>query len=130
VAGEDLLDAGPPPGPSPTPLHPLLERVVSHLITTLGRIFGRTDPEEAIGLARLACAVGEEGPEAEVCSDVLELLDLYAEHRAEPAPDDRPFPLSVRFLVAALVVARTPDVPLPERPQAPPPTRAEAEPAP
>jgi predicted TIM-barrel fold metal-dependent hydrolase len=127
VAGEEPLDAGPPPGPSPLALDLLLERVVSHLTTALGRVFARTDPEEAVGLARLACAVGEEAPGAELFSDVLELLDLYDAHRAEPASDGRPFPPAVRLLVASLVLARTPDVPLPERPGAPPPTRAEAE---
>src|SRR5918998_1365936 len=36
-------------------------------------------------------------------------------------------PLLGRFVVTALAVARTPDVPLPEQTGAPPPTRAEAE---
>jgi predicted TIM-barrel fold metal-dependent hydrolase len=126
VAGEEPLDAGPPPGPPP-PLDPLLERVVSHIVAALGRIFGRTDAEESVGLARLSCAVGEEADGAEVFSAVLELLDLYDAHVGDPPPAGRPFPLTVRFLVAALILARTPDVPLPPRPDAPPPTRAEAE---
>ncbi|HEX6944946.1 MAG TPA: hypothetical protein VF196_02060, partial [Casimicrobiaceae bacterium] len=64
---------------------------------------------------------------APVCSAVLELLDLYEEHKHEPPTDGRPFPPAGRFVVTALAVARTPDVSLPERPQAPPPTRDEAE---
>jgi hypothetical protein len=35
--------------------------------------------------------------------------------------------VAVRYLVQALCIARTPDVPLPALPGAPPPTRAEAE---
>jgi hypothetical protein len=62
-----------------------------------------------------------------VCAAVLELLDLYEEHKHEPPTDGRPFPPAGRFVVTALAIARTPDVPLPERPQAPAPTRAEAE---
>jgi hypothetical protein len=63
-----------------------------------------------------------------VFAAVLELLDSYDAHSG-PARDGHPIPDAVRFLVHAAVVARTPDVPLPERPGAPAPTRAEAEPA-
>jgi hypothetical protein len=59
---------------------------------------------------------------------VLELIGLYERHRSEAPPDDRPFPPALRLLVVALVVARTPRVPLPERPAAPPATREAAEP--
>ena len=62
-----------------------------------------------------------------MCAAVLELLDLYDEHKHVPPTDGRPFPPAGRFVVTALAVARTPDVALPELPQAPPPTRAEAE---
>jgi hypothetical protein len=62
-----------------------------------------------------------------VCAAVLELLDLYEEHKHEPPTDGRPYPPAGRFVVTALAVARTPDVPLPDRPGAPPPTRDEAE---
>jgi predicted TIM-barrel fold metal-dependent hydrolase len=123
--GAEPLPAGPPPRVVPA-LEPLLERVVSHLTQALARLFGRGDPDEPIGLARLACAVGEGSPHADVFSDVLELLDLYAEYNAPPV-DGRPIPAQIRFLVMALTVARTPDVPRPDRPHAPPPTRAEAE---
>ena len=52
---------------------------------------------------------------ADVCAAVLELLDLFRKHLAPPPPG-RPFPLAARFIIAALTVARTPDVPLPGRP--------------
>ena len=126
LEGEPGADAGPAPR-RVAPLDPHLERVVTHLVTAMGRAFARTDPEEAIALARLACAVGEDEECSPVCSAVLELLDLYEQHKHEPPTDGRPFPPAGRFVVTALAVARTPDVPLPARPQAPPPTRAEAE---
>jgi uncharacterized protein len=125
LAGEEPVDAGPPPR-SVRALDPLLERAVAHLTQALGRLFAGADPEEPVALARLACAVGEEGPHADVFGAVLELLDLYREQIAPPS-DGRPIPAASRFLVTALVVARTPDVPLPALPHAPAPTRAEAE---
>jgi hypothetical protein len=57
---------------------------------------------------------------------VLELLELYEEHTTPPAEGERIAP-GARLLIAALAIARTPDVPLPELPDAPPPTREEAE---
>ena len=114
VEGAEPLDLGPAPG-TPRPLDPLLERVVTHLATTIGRAFVQADYEETLVLARLACAVGDGVPAASVCAAVLELLDLFEAHLAPPAPG-RPLPEAARFLVAALYVARTPDVPLPVGP--------------
>jgi predicted TIM-barrel fold metal-dependent hydrolase len=121
----DPVDAGPAPRAA-RPLDPLLERAVSHLTQAVGRTFAGGDPEEPVALARLACAVGEDGPHAPVFAAVLELLDLYAAHY-KPGTDGRPAPATTRLLISALTIARTPDVPLPDRPAAPPPTRAEAE---
>ena len=57
---------------------------------------------------------------------MLEALDHFEAERAETVVN-RPFPPAIRHLVHALVVARTPDVPHPPLPDAPAPTRAEAE---
>jgi uncharacterized protein len=126
LAGEDPADGGPPPG-RVIGLDPHHERVVTHLISGLGRAFGGGDPSEPIALARLACAVGEEDPQARHFASVLRLLDLFAEHRDTPAPDGRRIPPAGRLLVAAIAVARTPDVPVPDLVEAPEPTREEAE---
>jgi predicted TIM-barrel fold metal-dependent hydrolase len=126
VAGEDPQWVGDPPGPSARALHPLLDRVVTHMISAIGRAFGGGDPQEPLALTRLACAVGEDAPHADVCAAVLELLDLFHEHLAPPPPG-RPIPAAARFLMAALAVARTPDVPLPADVHLPPPTREEAD---
>jgi uncharacterized protein len=125
LAREDPVDAGPPPGAARA-LDPLLERVVAHLTQAIGRLFVGASPDEPLALARLACAVGDDGPHADLFAAVLEQLDLYREHIAPPV-DGRPIPAASRLLVTALVIARTPDVPLPARPDAPHPTREEAE---
>src|SRR3954469_16697115 len=126
VAGEDPQWVGDAPGAVEPALHPLLDRVVTHLITGMGRAFARTDPDESIALARLSCAVGDDAPHADVCGATEVLLDLYREHLAPPPPG-RPFPVASRFLIAALTVARTPTVPLPDEFHVPPPSREEAE---
>ena len=125
LAGKEPLDGGPAPNRVlPLDLHH--ERVVTHLISGLGRAFGGGDPDEPIALARLACAVGEDDPQATHFASVLRLLDLFTQHRAPPE-DGRPIPVAGRLLVAALAVARTPDVPVPVLDEAPAPTRSEAE---
>ena len=126
VRGEDPLWVGEPPGPTERALHPLLDRVVTHMISGIGRAFGGGDPSEPLALTRLACAVGADAPYAHVCSAVLELLDLFREH-VTPPPPGRPIPPAGRFIIAALAVARTPDVPLPADLHLPPPTREEAD---
>jgi predicted TIM-barrel fold metal-dependent hydrolase len=111
VAGQAALDLGPAPGPA-RPLDPLLERVVAHLTTAMGRAFVGADPSESIGLARLSAGVGGEHPHADIFATILWLLDLFEEHLAPPPPG-RVFPEAGRFIVAALVLARTPTAALP-----------------
>jgi hypothetical protein len=125
IAGEAPQWVGDAPGAVEPALHPLLDRVATHLISAMGRAFGGGNPEESIALARLACAVGDDAPHADVCSAVLELLDLFHKHLAPPPPG-RPIPAAARFMIAALTVARTPTVELPSDLHLPPPTREEA----
>jgi predicted TIM-barrel fold metal-dependent hydrolase len=125
VSGERPEDLGPPPGPPGAPLDLLLERVVSNLCSAFARLAAGTDPIESLVLARLACAVGTDGPLAPVHAAVLGLLDRFEAELAPPPPGLR-FPVAARYMVHALNVARTPDVPLPELPDAPPPTRTRA----
>ena len=123
--GGDPHDAGPPPG-SGRAIDPLLERVVSHAVQAVARMFARGDPSEPVALAKLACGVGNDGPHADVFAAVLELLERYEQHITEVPKGLRIHPAG-RLLIVALAVARTPDVPLPALPDAPPPTREEAE---
>ncbi len=125
LVGRRPDDLGPPPGPPRAPLDLLLERVVTNLCGAFARLAAGTDPTESLVLARLACAVGTDGPLAPVHAAVLEQLDRYEAQLAPPPPGLR-FPVATRYMVHALNVARTPDVPLPPLPDAPPPTRAEA----
>jgi uncharacterized protein len=111
LESEEPEPAGPPP-PLVHPLDPLLERTVSHLNQAIGRSFDRGDPTEPVALARLACAVGDDGPHAELFAAVLELLDLYEQHLAPP-PEGTRYPEAIRLLLMATTIARTPDVPLP-----------------
>lgn len=111
LTGQEPLDLGAAPGPS-APLDLLLDRVVAHLTAAMGRAFAGGDPAESLGLARLAAGVGDKHPEADVFAAILWLLDLYEEHIAPPEPG-RGFPEAGRFIVAALVLARTPRAALP-----------------
>jgi hypothetical protein len=90
----------------------MLERVIAHLTTAMGRVFGGGELTESLGLARLAAGVGDDHPQAKVCATILWLLDLLDEHMAPPRPG-RAFPDAARFLVTALIVARTPGPALP-----------------
>ncbi|MBW3609551.1 MAG: amidohydrolase family protein, partial [Actinobacteria bacterium] len=111
LTGQDALDLGPAPGPSP-PVDLLLERVGAHITAAMGRAFAGGDPAESTGLARLAAGVGDAHPQADVFAAILWLLDLFEEHLAPPAPG-RAFPEAARFMVAALILARTPRAVLP-----------------
>jgi hypothetical protein len=124
LAGGESIDAGPAPS-NTKPFDLLLERTVSHLNQAIARSFDHGDPEEPVALARLACAVGEEGPHADLFAAVLGLLDRY-EEMLGPAPPGGRYPDALRLLVAASTIARTPDVPLPDI-EEPPPTREHAE---
>jgi uncharacterized protein len=126
LEGEKPEDLGPAPGPPRAPFPLLLERVVSHLCGSFARLAAGADPTESLVLARLASAVGADGPLADVHSAVLEELDRFEAELAPPPPGRR-LPVATRYLVHALNIARTPAVPLPALPDAPAPTRAEAE---
>ena len=114
VKGEEPLDLGPPPGPERLSRDPLLDRVYSFLMSALGQMFNGVEPTETLALVRLACDVGDDAPQAPICRWVVELLDRRASY--SPEGDGRPtrFAPGLHFLVAALGIVRTPDVPLPE----------------
>ena len=111
IAGEEPLDAGGPPD-GPRPLDPTLERVCSHLCTTIGQSFARADHAETLALARLAGAVADDDPVAGICAAVMHLLDRYQAELGPPGPGEG-FPAAARLLVSALFVARTPAAGLP-----------------
>jgi predicted TIM-barrel fold metal-dependent hydrolase len=115
VEREPPLDLGPPPGHDSLPRDPLLERVYSFLMVSVGQMFQGIDPQETLALARLACDVGEGAPQAPICEGVLDLLD--AREAYEGGSDGRParFAPGLHLIVLAATLARTPDVKLPDR---------------
>jgi hypothetical protein len=119
--GEEPLDLGPAPGRERLEVDVLLERVSSYLQVAVGRLMMKEPDEQYLGLARLACEVGDDAPEAPVCRSVLALLDRFERYKDE-APELRAAEANVRFpglhLVAtAATVALTPDVALPPEPE-------------
>lgn len=56
---------------------------------------------------------------------MLELLDLAEQHL--PPPEGVQWGIGAQIIVSAINLARTPEVPLPARPNAPAPTRERAE---
>jgi uncharacterized protein len=117
LAGEAPHDVGPPPGDTQVETDILLERVASSLVFAMGGAFAGVGPlaGEAIGLARLACEVGDEAPQAEVCRSVLAALDLLEELGG--AHELRRGHPTLGSLLLALCVARTPAVPVPPAPE-------------
>jgi uncharacterized protein len=118
VTGADPVDLGPPPGTDGLTRDVLLWRVCSYLQTAVARMMLRDEPLEYLALARLACEVGDDAPQAPVCRSVLALLDRFDRYVAERPPEmelTRPgsrFP-GMHLVVTASIVALTPDVPLP-----------------
>jgi uncharacterized protein len=114
VNGDDPLDLGPAPGAAGLSQDPLLDRVYSFLLSAIGQAFNGVEPAETLALVRLACDVGDDAPQTAACRWIVELLD--AREAYSPEGDGRPtrFAPGLHFMVAALGIVRTPDVPLPE----------------
>jgi predicted TIM-barrel fold metal-dependent hydrolase len=119
LAGDDPLDLGPAPGPEGAGGDLLMERVYEFLISAINRAMVGGEIEESVALTRLACEVGEDAPQADVCRSVLALLDRHERFAADEIGLEhldkaaRFFPL-LHMLVMAATVARTPAVPVPE----------------
>jgi uncharacterized protein len=109
AAGEALLPAGPAVGERERPPHVLLDRVAAFLqMAAIGTMRGG-DPTEQLALARLACDVPEEIDDAPLFTAIRGLMDGFEEYSADH-PDDR---RRLSFLILAISVARTPEVPVP-----------------
>jgi len=111
VAGEEALEVGPAPGPERLRVDPLLQRVSYFLIAAFGAtIAGSASAAEHADLARLACLVGDDAPQAPVCRSILALLERHA---TLPSGETLPERISqVHVLVLASALAGTPDVPV------------------
>lgn len=114
LSGQEPLQFGPAPGPAGLAQSILLERLTSVLVLAVGRmLMGRTG-YEPLALARLACDVGDpRSPEADVCRNVLELLNRQQRFAAENPGDGPPLAAGIRLVILAACISRTPDVTLP-----------------
>jgi len=111
VTGQEPLDLGPALGGRELADDVLLQRVNGFLHSAIGRIFSGFDAEETLALTRLACYTGEEEPRREVFRNILELLDLH-DQVTEPGTRT-PGSRGVHLVLTALLLAATPDVPVP-----------------
>lgn len=116
LAGEAPLYLGPAPGAAGLRANVLLERICSLLHTAFGMMLRGDEGTEYLSLARLACEVGDDAPEAPVCRSVLALLDRHERYAPTRPADEHPYP-SLHLVVTALCVARTPSVALPPEPE-------------
>jgi len=112
LGGDPLLDLGPAPGEDALDHDILLERLHVLLAIAARHHLHGQDADQEIALARLACEVGEDAPQAATCRQVLALLDL-AERAPPRRPGTAPQHQATHLVVTAAVVARTPDAPAP-----------------
>jgi hypothetical protein len=108
VAGDDALDVGPAPGPSGLRTDPLLHRVSYFLTCAVATALAGADSAQYADLARLACLVGDDAPQAAISASILELLELHA--RVDPGVTLPERFARIHVLVVALVLASTPDI--------------------
>jgi predicted TIM-barrel fold metal-dependent hydrolase len=115
IAGEEPLDGGPSPGGTTVAIDVLLDRVATFLIAAFPlHVYGGPGAaNELMALARLACAVPEDAPQAAHCRTILALLDAFEAERERGTEVPGILPAGMQLLVLALNVARTPDVPVP-----------------
>ena len=115
LSGEEPADAGPAPGPGSLDCDPLIDRVHTFLVSSIGQMLNGLESTESLGLAALACEVGDDAPQAEACSTVLAMLELRERQVASGAYADRPdrFTPGLPMVVLAACVTRTPDVAMP-----------------
>ncbi|MHB1833930.1 MAG: amidohydrolase family protein [Solirubrobacteraceae bacterium] len=115
LAGAEPLDLGPPPvQPVPEP-GPLLERVHTLLIAAAARLTGGYPAEEYLELARLACDLPPDHPDAPAAGSIRELLQRHAAYTATDPPRRGPRVPGVHLIFVAAAIARTPWLPLPDR---------------
>jgi uncharacterized protein len=111
VAGEEPLDVGIAPGGLPS-RPPLVERAFALLVAALSRMLEARPAEGVLQLARLACEVGDDRPEARVLESVAKLLDRQQGY-AETASLDGRRTAGFHLVLAAAAIAATPKAPLP-----------------
>jgi predicted TIM-barrel fold metal-dependent hydrolase len=92
---------------------PLLERLHTLLVAAAARATTAQPAEEYLDLARLACQLPDEHPDAAVSASILDLLDRHARYLATGPEQHGPRPAGIHFIFVAAAIARLPDAPLP-----------------
>jgi hypothetical protein len=111
VAGEEPLDVGPAPAGLPS-RPPLVERAFTLLVAALSRMLEGRPADGVLQLARLACEVGDQEPEAHALESVAELLDRRQRYAETSALDGRRT-AGFHLVLAAAAIAAAPKGPLP-----------------
>lgn len=112
LAGEEPVDAGPAPGTATVEVDVMLDRAATYLTGSFAQYVRGGSGAEMLSLARLACEVPADAPQADHCRVVLELIDAFERLSAAPV-EGSPFPAGLALIVLALNVARTPGVAVP-----------------
>ncbi|WP_370615229.1 amidohydrolase family protein [Mumia sp. Pv 4-285] len=112
VEGAEPLELGPPPAAEPQPPSPLLEVISTNLLAALEPMQRGDEPGVPLTVARHACRVPDDDPDAPTIAAVSRLLDLYEEHREHIPQRNQHLP-GWDLISAAAIVARTPAAPLP-----------------
>jgi uncharacterized protein len=120
LAGSAPLELGPPPGAPGAPQDLVLQRVYLFAMAAGARMIAGVAAEDLIGLARLACDVEEDAPQAAMCRTMAELIDLQTESLAEVSAKELATPSTQRLalltpLLLAALLAETPAVPAPAK---------------
>jgi predicted TIM-barrel fold metal-dependent hydrolase len=115
IHGQEPADAGPAAGTDSLDRNPLLDRVHTFLVSSIGQMFNGLPAAETRALAGLACEVGDDAPVADTCATILRLLEICEQLIESGERFGRPsrFTPGLPFVVAAAGIARTPDVPMP-----------------
>ncbi|HWH94490.1 MAG TPA: amidohydrolase family protein [Baekduia sp.] len=84
IAGEELADLGPTPGPGTLGRRILsFERVIGYLTAAVQMTFWGGDPTEALALARLGCQTPEDGEHREVLNEADRFIAIAQQRLAE-----------------------------------------------
>lgn len=108
LAGEEPIDLGPAPGAPQLPADLILERVYLYLMAGLARLIVGSSAEDVVGLARLACKVDGDSPQAATCETIAALIDFQARSIAQVSAEDLATPSTQRLsLLAPLLLGAT-----------------------
>jgi hypothetical protein len=111
LTGAEPLDVGPAPKTTAPGPGPLLERVHTLLIAAAARLTAGYPADEFLELARFACELPSDHPDADAAASVRDLLDRHAAFVASDPPRRGPRPPGVHMIFVAAAVARIPVLP-------------------